>query len=375
MTDIFVYGTLRHMPLLETVLGRGADHLTLIRARLPGYRARLVEGQAFPLIFAAEGEAAEGLLLRGLNAADLERLDFYEKVFGYDRGPVRVEADTGPIEALIWWPPENEYRPGGDFDLDGWADRWGRINCRAADEVMGYRGQKGPQELGGIYGMIHARAASWVYARDETPVATPSGLTEDDVVGHALTRPYANYFAVEEQRLQFRKFDSGLSEEVLRATFVATDASLVLPYDPVRDTVLLLEQFRAGPWTRGDHSPWQIEPIAGRVDPGETPEDCAMREALEEAGLALKALIPIHRGYASPGCSSEFFHIYLGLADLNDHLAGTGGIAGEHEDIRSHILSFDATMEMLDQGRVRVTPMALALNWLARKRDGLRAEA
>ena len=60
---------------------------------------------------------------------------------------------------------------------------------------------------------------------------------------------------------------------------------------------------------------------------------------------------------------------------MNDHLAGTGGIAGEHEDIRSHILSFDAAMEMLDQGRVRVTPMALALKWLARKRDGLRAEA
>ncbi|CUH68797.1 ADP-ribose pyrophosphatase [Thalassovita gelatinovora] len=375
MTDIFVYGTLRHLPLLETVLGRATDHLSVSRARLQGYRTCLAKGQAFPLIFAEDGQAAEGILLRGLSATDLDRLDYYEKVFGYNRGPVRVEGDGGPIEALIWWPPENEYKPGADFDLEQWADKWGRINCRAADEVMGYKGQKNPLELGRIYGMIHARAASWVLARDEMPVETPSGLTEDDVVAHGLTRPYANYFSVEEQRLQFRRFDGGLSEEVLRATFVATDAALVLPYDPVHDRVLLLEQFRAGPWTRGDHCPWQIEPIAGRVDAGESPEDCARREALEESGLVLKSLIPIHLGYASPGCSSEFYHIYLGLADLADHESDTGGMISEDEDIRSHILNFNAAMALLDQGRIRVTPMALALNWLARKRDGLRAEA
>ncbi|MCB2157335.1 MAG: NUDIX domain-containing protein, partial [Rhodobacteraceae bacterium] len=47
----------------------------------------------------------------------------------------------------------------------------------------------------------------------------------------------------------------------------------------MRDRVLLIEQFRMGPYARGDAEPWLIEAIAGRVDPGETPEDAARREA------------------------------------------------------------------------------------------------
>ncbi|MYM53802.1 NUDIX domain-containing protein [Thalassovita mangrovi] len=375
MNAVFVYGTLRHLPLLESVLGHAVPDLRRIPAKLPDHRVCLVRGQAFPMIFNAPGDAAEGLLLHGLSAADVARLDFYEQVFGYTLHPVEVDSDTGPVEALIWTPPDNTYEPGDAFDLAQWADQWGRINCRAAQEVVSYHGQKLPEEVGRIYAMIHARASSWVYARDEAPTETPSGLGEEDVISHDTSRPYANYFAVEEQQLQFRKFGGGMSAEVQRASFVSTDAALVLPYDPKRDRVLLLEQFRMGPWARGDRSPWQLEPVAGRVDPGESPEDCARREALEEAGLDLQGLELIHRGYPSPGCSSEFFHVYLALADLPDHAQGTGGVDGEHEDIRSHVLSFDAAMEMLDRGQLRVMPLAMALLWLARNRDRLRAEA
>ncbi|MBR9649720.1 NUDIX domain-containing protein [Thalassovita aquimarina] len=375
MTAVFVYGTLRHLPLFETVLGHAAPTLRRSTAKLQGYRVRLVRGQAFPMIFPAPDEAAEGQLLQGLSESDIARLDYYEQVFGYALRPVEVETDSGMVEALFWWPPEETYDPGDAFDLSQWAGKWGRINCRAADEVMGYLGQKLPEEVGRIYGMIHARAASWIYARDETVSETPSGFGEADVVRHGTARPYANYFAIEEQQLQFRKFGGGMSAEVQRASFVATDAALVLPYDPQRDRVLLLEQFRMGPWARGDRSPWQLEPIAGRVDPGETPDDCARREALEEAGLELQSLELIHRGYPSPGCSSEFFHVFLALTDLPDHAQGTGGVDGEHEDIRSHIMSFEAVMALLDKGQLRVMPLAMALFWLARNRDRLRAGA
>ncbi|MDX1781312.1 MAG: NUDIX domain-containing protein [Thalassovita sp.] len=377
MTDVFVYGTLRHPPLLETVLGRASKGLNRIEAQVPGYRVRLVAGQAFPMIFPDPDGVAKGQLLQGLSKADIARLDFYEGVFGYGLTSVSVEIETenGSRQALFWWPPENSYEPGDPFDLAGWAAKWGRINCRAAEEVMSDFGQKTPEEVGQIYPMIHARAASWVFARDESPEKPPSGLDETAVIGHSRQRPYARYFAVEEQRLQFRKFNGEMSEEVLRAAFVSPDAALVLPYDARRDRVLLLEQFRMGPWVRGDHCPWQLEPIAGRVDPGETPEDCARREAREEAGLELQALELIHRGYPSPGCMSEYFHIYLGLADLPDQVAGVAGVDTEQEDIRGHILSFDNAMEMLDAGQLRVTPMALALVWLARNRDRLRANA
>lgn len=375
MTAVFVYGTLRHVPLLETVLGHGADGLGLGAARLPGWRVCTARGQAFPMIFAADDSAADGILVQGLGEDDLARLDFYERVFGYTLRNCTVDTAAGPVAAQFWYPPPNAYEPGDPFVLAQWAEKWGRINRRAAEEVMGYFGERSPGDLGPIYPMIHARAATWVHARDERTAPPPSGLDENDVLSDAPRRPYARFFAVEERSLRFRRFDGGMSDEVLRAAFVSTDAALVLPYDPVRDRVLLLEQFRMGPLARGDRSPWQLEPVAGRVDAGETPEDCARREAQEEAGLALRDLRLIHRGYPSPGCMSEYYHVYLGLADLPDRAAGLGGVDTEDEDIRSHVMSFEAAMALLDEGGIRVTPTALALNWLARNRDRLRADA
>ncbi|MEM6579286.1 MAG: glutamine-hydrolyzing GMP synthase [Pseudomonadota bacterium] len=78
--------------------------------------------------------------------------------------------------------------------------------------------------------------------------------------GYFLTRHYA---------LRHTLFDGGQSAEVQREVFVATDAAIVLLYDPKRDRVLLVEQFRMGPFGRGDPSPWVLEPVAGRVDAGE----------------------------------------------------------------------------------------------------------
>lgn len=83
---------------------------------------------------------------------------------------------------------------------------------------------------------------------------------------------------------------------------------IVLTYDPVHDRVLLVEQFRAGPLARQEENPWRLEPIAGLIDRGETPEEAGLREAHEEAGLTLSRLELVARSYPSPVISTEFFH-------------------------------------------------------------------
>ena len=158
-----------------------------------------------------------------------------------------------------------------------------------------------------------------------------------------------------------------------RAVFVSSDAAIVLPYDPVTDRVLLVEQFRAGPNIRGDRYPWCLEPIAGLIDAGETPAQAALREAKEEAGLDLKGLELISQTYPSPGSSAEFFHLYLGLADLPASTDLIAGLATETEDIRSHIFTFSELMDHIDLGSFSVGPTVLAGLWLARNRDRLRA--
>ena len=118
-----------------------------------------------------------------------------------------------------------------------------------------------------------------------------------------------------------------------------------------------------------------LEPVAGLVDAGEDPADTARREAREETGLELGEMIPMARGYASPGYSTEHFHCFLALCDLSGEAGGLGGLEAEQEDIRSHVLPYDAAMALLDSGEITALPLATMLLWLARWREQARASA
>mgnify|MGYP005993594145 CR=1 FL=1 len=188
------------------------------------------------------------------------------------------------------------------------------------------------------------------------------------------TRSYSNFYALDDITLRHTRFDGSLSETLERAVLIDGDAAIVLPYDPVRDRVLLVEQVRLGPIGRGDRAVWQLEPVAGRIDPGEAPEQAARREAKEEAGLKLGRLEKIAETYPSPASSTGFYYVYLGLADLPDAPCGIGGLADEDEDIRSHLMSFDELMARVARFDLANGPVVMAAYYLAHHRDRLRSE-
>lgn len=177
--------------------------------------------------------------------------------------------------------------------------------------------------------------------------------------------PYRDFFAVQETHLTYRRFDGTTSAVIKRAAFISGDAVTVLPYDPVRKRVLLIEQFRAGPLARGDAQPWSLEAIAGRIDAGETPEDAARREAQEEAGLTLGPMRQIAAYYPSPGAMNEYLYSFVALCDLPDGIAGIHGLASEAEDIRGHLVSLDHLMDLVTTGEVNNAPLILTAQWLA----------
>ena len=183
---------------------------------------------------------------------------------------------------------------------------------------------------------------------------------------------YKGFFSVKEHDLTYRKFNNEQSEIVSRSALISSDAVIILPYDPINDRVLLIQQFRIGPYVKGDEWPWVLEPIAGIIDKEETPEQAGLREAREEAHLEIKTLLLVARSYPSPGISTEFFHQYIGIVELLDSSNLIAGLQSENEDIRSHIFKYEQFFEMIESGMVKVGPLILLGLWLSKNRNRLR---
>ncbi|WP_414897532.1 NUDIX domain-containing protein [Rhodovulum sp. YEN HP10] len=370
MERMFLYGTLCHLPLLARVLDRPAETLETCPARLPDHALLLARGEGFPLILPAPGAQASGLLLSELTAGDLARLDYYEGGHGFRRDEVTVETGQGPVAAGIYVHDRSgAAEPGAPWKFGLWRARWADLVTEAAGEVMlGYPDR--PPELNARrYRMMLARAGSTLRARAPGPASLRKPTRPGDIVETGRTQPYANFFAVEEYTFRHARFDGGMSEEMVRAAFLTGDAATVLPYDPARDAVLLIEQFRAGPYARGDSQLWSVEAIAGLIDPGESPEETVRREALEEAGIALGALHRCYGYYPSPGAKAEYIYSFVGEADLGAEAGGLGGLATEGEDIRAHVVPFARAMELVETGEIGNAPLILSLLWLARHRE------
>jgi len=142
--------------------------------------------------------------------------------------------------------------------------------------------------------------------------------------------------------------------------FERGDAAAVVLYDSGRDEVLLTEQFRIGPAVRQDHA-WLTEVVAGMIDNGESPEECARRECIEEAGYAPSNLKSLGCFYVSPGGTSERIFLYMGEVDAASPVAKGGGVSDEHEDIRTFWVKRDQAMAMVRNGRINSSGPMLAL--------------
>ena len=368
----FFCGTLRHIPLLQAVLGREVEATP---AWLADHALYWVKDRSFPIMIKQGGARAEGILVNAVSEFDAARLDFFEGGFGFTAHAMEVMQPQGPVEALVFRPEScaTETERGGVWQLAQWQQQFGAEFVAMAKDYLSQFGLRPPRAVAARFEQILARGASRVRAAPSAPTELRFHSDVGDVAVAALREPYARFFAMEEIDVSFRRFDGSMSPQVTRAAFIACDAVTVLPYDPVRDRVLVVDQFRAGPYLRGDTQPWQIEAIAGRVDPGEAPEAAARREAVEEAGLILADLLPVASYYPTPGCSAEYLYSFVAITDLPDTAAGVFGVEGEAEDIRGHLIGFDRLMALVASGEISNAPTILTAFWLAQNRDRLRA--
>jgi len=183
---------------------------------------------------------------------------------------------------------------------------------------------------------------------------------------------YDGFFRVGLYRIRHRLHGGGWSAELSREVVERRPAVGLLLYDPRRDAVVLIEQFRLPAHVAG-FSAQQLEIVAGLVDDGREAESAvARREAQEEAGVTVDGeLVPMHRFLTSQGGTSEAVTLFCGRVDAS-RAGGIHGLAAEHEDIKVVVKSYAEAMRLLREGGIENATTLLALYWLAAHRAELR---
>lgn len=165
-----------------------------------------------------------------------------------------------------------------------------------------------------------------------------------------VKRVYDGFFKVDEYSL--RQEAEGRDFEFKRLNFERGHAAAVLLYDPERDTVLCVEEFRIGNLAAGmeGEQSFSLGPIAGMIDEGETAVDAAIREAREEAGVEISEsdIISEFTTLPSPGGSSETVTMLLATADLGGIDEGVFGMDGEAEQTWRRILPREEVMRLVE---------------------------
>ncbi|PSV19185.1 ADP-ribose diphosphatase [Photobacterium leiognathi subsp. mandapamensis] len=187
------------------------------------------------------------------------------------------------------------------------------------------------------------------------------GMEDVDIV--AKETVYQGFFKMVKYRFRHKLFAGGWSGEVSREMFERGHAAALLPYDPITDEVVLIEQFRIGAMA-ADCAPWQLEIVAGMIDhQDESAEDVVKREAVEEAGLTVSAIEKVTRYLSSSGGCSEMLDIFVGTVD-STQASGIHGLAEESEDIRVHVVSREQAYEWVESGKIENAATIIALQWL-----------
>ena len=191
---------------------------------------------------------------------------------------------------------------------------------------------------------------------------------------------FKNLFRVVRAKLQYRRYDGQMSEQITRINFERGDSAGVLLYDPDDDVVLLVRQFRYPVYAsidpenikeRGVKQAWLLEVVAGIIDPGHSAVEIASKELLEEAGYVEQGgLRPIATIYPSPGGTSERIYLFLGLVNHKDRTNAEARHLSNGEDIQVESMPFQEAMLMIGRGEISDGKTIIALQHLALLKSG-----
>jgi len=193
-------------------------------------------------------------------------------------------------------------------------------------------------------------------------LSAASNFQREDVEVLSRERVLAGFLTLERLQLRHRLFKGGWSETMRRELLVKDPAVGVLLFDPIRDEIVFVRQFRAGMLDEPG-SPWLLELVAGMVEAGEQPLQVALRESKEEAGCVPTDLVEIGSYYNSPGTSNEKVTLFCGRVDAAG-VEGVFGLSEEHEDIEVLVLPYSEALLAVESGIIDNAMSIIAVQWL-----------
>lgn len=196
-------------------------------------------------------------------------------------------------------------------------------------------------------------------------------FTSDDVQLIAKDTAFKGYFQMDRYRLRHRTFAGDWTAEITREIFERGHAVVVVLYDPVRDEVAMIEQFRTGALAAGAY-PWLVECVAGIIEPGESPEQVARRETVEEAGTEATDIFEVGNYIITPGGSSETVVLFCARIDATQ-IGGLHGLEHEGEDIRVFTLPLAEAYGMVKDGRINNSMAVISIQYLMLEKTALKA--
>ncbi len=163
-----------------------------------------------------------------------------------------------------------------------------------------------------------------------------------------MTKLFSSFLSIHKITFSQKNKNGNIIQVIREVLFRPRSVVFLIVVDPNNGKCLYVKQMRAGVIADNFNVPC-IEPIAGIIDKGETPEEAAVREAKEEVNIDLKVsdLKMVSEGYLSPGISNEYAYFFKAYFDSETYNTGSFGVESENEVIESVILTSDQVNQLL----------------------------
>ena len=158
------------------------------------------------------------------------------------------------------------------------------------------------------------------------------------------------FFEIKELTLKHKKHNGKWSKSIKREIFSGAHVATVLPYDPKKKKIVLINQFRAGVINQ-NINPIITEIVAGFISKNEKPVKAAMRECEEETGCKVINIKKMFSYFPSPGSSESYYHLYFAEVDSFNGIRITGQ-TDENEDILAKSYTVTEVKKLLMENNI-----------------------